>query len=148
MKIALANDHAGLAVRQALLEELRLRGVEVLDFGTASPNSVDYPDCAAAACQAVTDGRAELAVLICGTGVGISIAANKIPGIRCALIYDDETARMSRLHNNANAAAFRGRGIDPALSRRLLGMWLDTDFSGEARHQRRIDKIQGLEQQK
>lgn len=145
MKIAFANDHAGLDVREALLEELRLRNVEVLDCGTATAASVDYPDCAERACRAVVEGRAERAVLVCGTGIGISIAANKIAGIRCALVYDDETARMCRLHNDANAVAFRGRGVNPGESRRLLGLWLETDFSGDERHLKRIRKIQALE---
>lgn len=145
MKIALANDHAGLAVREALLEELCQRGVEVIDFGTADGQSVDYPDQAEQACRAVAEGAAERAVLVCGSGIGISIAANKISGIRCALVYDEEAARLCREHNDANVIALRGRGTDPAESRKLLGVWLETGFSGDERHLKRIRKITALE---
>lgn len=145
MKIAFANDHAGLALRRVLLAELHRRGVEVLDFGTDTTCSVDYPDYAALACGAVSQGKADRAILVCGTGIGISIAANKITGIRCALVYDEEAARLSRLHNDANALALRGRDADPDFSLRLLGIWLDTPFSGDERHLKRILKIQALE---
>ena len=146
MIIALANDHAGLPLREALLAELRDRAIEVIDCGTASPASVDYPDFAEKACRAVAEGRAQRAVLVCGTGIGISIAANKIHGIRCALVYDEEAARLSRLHNDANAIALRGRGSDPEATRRMLGIWLETAFSGDERHLQRIRKITALEE--
>jgi ribose 5-phosphate isomerase B len=145
MKIAFANDHAGLDLREPLFDELRQRGVDILDFGTSSPDSVDYPVQARKACQAIGSGQADRAVLVCGTGIGISIAANKFSGIRCALVYDEEAARLCRLHNDANVLALRGRGADPDLSRRLLGIWLETEFSGDERHLKRIRKIQALE---
>lgn len=145
MKVAFANDHAGLAMRGVLLDELRRRGAEVLDFGTDSSESVDYPDYAHLAARAVASGLADRAVLVCATGIGISIAANKVPGVRCALVLDEYSAQMSRLHNDANVIALRGREFDPELNRRLLGIWLETAFSGDARHQRRIDKIEEQE---
>ena len=145
MRIAFANDHAGASMRAVLLDELRKRGMEVLDFGSDSTQSVDYPDCAEVACQAVLDGKADRAVLVCGTGVGICIAANKIKGIRCALCFDDFSARMSREHNDANALALRAREFDPEVNRRILGLWLETAFSGGERHLNRIRKIHALE---
>jgi ribose 5-phosphate isomerase B len=124
---------------------LTRRGIEVLDFGTAGTQSVDYPDYARLACEAVAAGQAEKAVLACGSGVGICIAANKVKGIRCALCLDEMSAEMSRLHNDANAIALRGREFDPERAARILGIWLDTPFSGDERHQRRIDKIRTME---
>lgn len=145
MKVAFANDHGGAVMRAVLMEELRRHGAEILDCGSDTGESVDYPDFAKKACEAVTRGQADRAVLVCGTGVGISIAANKLDGIRCALCSDEFAAQMSREHNNANVLALRGRQFDPELNRRILGVWLETEFSGDERHQRRIDKIAALE---
>ena len=145
MKVAFANDHAGHCMRGVLLEELRRRGLEVLDFGADSTDSVDFPDYAERAARAVAQGQADRAVLVCGTGVGICMAANKINGIRCAMALDEFTAEMSRRHNDANVLALRGREMDPQKNRRLLGIWLDTAFSNNERHLRRIRKIHALE---
>ncbi|MCL5269485.1 MAG: ribose 5-phosphate isomerase B [bacterium] len=148
MKVAFGNDHAGLTMRQILLDELRGRGIEVIDLGARSEASVDYPDIAEKVCQAVAAGQADRGVLVCGTGVGISIAANKIDGIRCGLCIDEYSAVMSRRHNNANVIAMRGREFAPEENRRLLGIWLDTPFDGGERHERRIGKITSLEEYK
>jgi ribose 5-phosphate isomerase B len=145
MRISFANDHAALEARTILLDELARLGIEVVDRGTESAESCDYPDFAARACRDVVEGRADRALLVCGTGIGMSIAANKINGIRCALCTDPYAAQMSRGHNNANALALRGRQIDLELNRELLRIWLKTDFEGGPRHQRRVDKISGLE---
>lgn len=146
MKIAFGNDHAGFVMREPLFAELQARGHEILDLGAQSTDSVDFPDFARAACEAVARGEADRAVLVCGTGVGISIAANKVKGIRCALCHDDFDAEMSRRHNNANALALRGRNFAPEVNRRLLGIWLDTPYDDEERHTRRIGKIAALEE--
>jgi ribose 5-phosphate isomerase B len=145
MKIAFANDHAGLTMREPLLTELKRRGHEVIDVGAQTDASVDYPDFAEKACDLVRKGEAERAVLVCGTGIGISIAANKIPGIRAAMVTDEFGAQMSREHNNANVIALRGREFDPEENKHLLGIWLETDFAGGERHNRRIEKIKKLE---
>ena len=145
MKVAFGNDHAGLEMRAILLRELESRGDEVLDVGARTPESVDYPDFARAACAKVVTGEAELGVLICGTGIGISISANKVAGIRCALCHDEYDAQMAREHNDANVLALRGRNFDLNLSRRILAAFLETPFSKGPRHQQRIDKIKQLE---
>ena len=145
LKIAFANDHAALEMRPHLLEEMRRHKVEVLDLGTDESASVDYPDFAQKACDLVVRGEADRAVLVCGTGIGISIAANKIKGIRCALCHDEFDAEMSRQHNDANALALRGRHFDPEMSRRILRVWLETPFTSDDRHDRRIGKIMALE---
>lgn len=145
MRIALANDQGALEARAVVLDELSKIGVEVVDCGTEQTMGIDYPDMAEAACRAVVEGRAEHAVLMCGTGIGISIAANKIKGIRCALCMDEYAARMAREHNDANALALRGREFDQDRNRAILRVWLETPFSGVDRHQRRIDKIGELE---
>lgn len=146
MKVAFGNDHAALEMREVLLDELRLRGVEVLDLGARTTDSVDYPDFARAVCARVVAGEVDYGVLICGTGIGISIAANKVDGIRCALCHDEYDAQMTREHNDANVIALRGRNFDLNLSRRILGTFLETAFSQGPRHQRRIEKIAELEQ--
>ncbi len=144
MRIALANDHAAFEAHQALSAFLKEQGHDVLDFGVETVESVDYPDQAEKAARAVVSGEAELAVLACGTGIGISIAANKIDGIRCALCTDINGAQMARRHNNANAIALRGRGkpVDDNIA--ILKAFLDAEFE-DGRHQRRIDKITALE---
>ncbi len=133
-------------MRPALLDELKKRGHEVIDVGTKIEESVDYPDFARKAGELVVGGKADRAVLVCGTGVGIAMAANKIKGVRAAVVTDEFTARMSREHNDANVIAFRGREFDPEENRRLLGIWLDSDFSGGERHKRRIEKIKKMEE--
>lgn len=144
MIIALANDHAGYTLRNLVLEEIARGGHQLLDFGHDGTDSVDYPDYAAKAARAVAEGKADRAILICGTGIGMSIAANKIPGIRCALCYDAASAEMARRHNDANALALRGRNADEEASREIVRTFLREPFEG-GRHQRRLDLITRLD---
>lgn len=139
--LAIGSDHAGFALKQHLLSYLKAKGIPYRDVGCFDEQSVDYPLIARAACDLVLDGSCELCVLICGTGVGISMAANKIRGIRCALCSDAYSARMTRAHNNANALALGGRVIGPALAEDILSAFLTSQFEGE-RHQRRIDLLE------
>ena len=125
-----------------LLEE---RGMQVEDMGTVGPDSVDYPDFAEKVARAVSQGSAELGILICGTGIGMSIAANKYPGIRAALVTDDFMAQMAREHNNANILVLGGRILSAETARRLVQVWLDATYEG-GRHQGRLDKISRIEQ--
>jgi ribose 5-phosphate isomerase B len=142
--VAIASDHAGFALKEDLkrfLDELR---VSYDDLGPAADTPVDYPDFAAAVSQAVLDGRADLGILICGTGIGMSIAANKIAGIRAALATDEHMARLSRQHNDANILALGGRTTASPVARAIVRVFLDTAFEG-GRHQRRLDRITRLE---
>ncbi len=145
MKVALGSDHAGFEMKKAVGEYLAANGIEVEDVGTFSPDSVDYPDYAEKVGLAVRDGRADRGVLLCGTGMGVCIAANKIHGIRAAGPWSPETARLSRQHNDANVLCLSGRHMEKALALELLKIWLETPFEG-GRHQRRIDKIERLEE--
>lgn len=144
MIIALANDHAGYILRGLVLEEITRGGHQVLDCGHDGTDSVDYPDYAARAARAVAEGKADRAILICGTGIGMSIAANKIPGIRCALCYDAVSAEMARHHNDANVLALRGRNADAEATRQIVRTFLREPFEG-GRHQRRLDLIARLD---
>ena len=143
--LAIASDHGGFALKQELMAHLRDTGVEFEDLGTYTEESCDYPDYAEKLGRAVAAGEYEKGVLICGTGIGISIAANKIPGIRCALCGDCYSAEMARRHNNANVMALGGRVVGPEPAKRILDTFLTTSFDG-GRHQRRVDKITALEQ--
>ncbi len=138
--IAFGADHAGLALKDALAEAARGMGHTVLDLGTNGPESVDYPDFAARVCEAVASGRAGFGVLVCGTGIGMSMAANRNPAIRCALVHDATGARLTRAHNDANVLALGARmtGAEPALD--ALRAFLDTPFEG-GRHARRVAKL-------
>jgi ribose 5-phosphate isomerase B len=142
--VALGADHAGFELKEALKSWLIERGCQVLDFGAHSTESVDYPDYAAQVAGAVADRKVERGVLICGTGIGMSMVANKVPGVRAAVCPDLYTARMSREHNDANVLALGARllGHDAAIE--ILALWLDTAFAG-GRHQRRVDKIAAVE---
>jgi len=142
--IALGADHAGFQLKEALKSWLIERGHQVVDYGTHSAESVDYPDYAAQVAQAVADGKVESGVLVCGTGIGMAIVANKVPGVRAALCSDLYTARMSREHNDANVLALGGRLMSPEMAVDILRMWLETEFA-EGRHRRRVDKIVDLE---
>jgi ribose 5-phosphate isomerase B len=142
--IALGSDHAGVQLKAAIAEHLRGLGHEVEDLGAHDESSVDYPDFAEAVGKAVTSGRAERGVLICGTGVGISISANKLPGVRAALCGDTFSARMSREHNDANVLCLGARVVGTGLALDIVSTWLDAGFEG-GRHQRRLDKIAALE---
>lgn len=144
MKVAFACDHAGFAYKERIIEEIKALGHEVLDFGCFGPQSVDYPDFAEKAGEAVIDGRADRGILICGTGIGVSIAANKIRGIRCAVVHDHLTAQLCRQHNDANMISFGARVIGIEVAVECLRTFLTTDFIG-GRHQRRLDKVTKIE---
>lgn len=144
MKIAIASDHGGYAYKEQLLPFLKELGHEAEDLGCFGPESVDYPDYGIACAKAVAAGTAERGVVICGTGIGISIAANKVPGIRCALCTDPLMARLCREHNDANMLALGGRIIGTELAKEILRAFLSTGFAG-GRHQGRIDKISRYE---
>ena len=143
--IALAADHGGFELKEAVKAHLEELGLEYIDFGTHSTDSVDYPDMAVPACDAVVSGQCEKALLFCGTGVGISMAANKIKGIRCALLSDVMSARLTREHNDTNMMAIGAGVTGEMLALEIVDTWLDTEFSHAARHQRRIDKMMALE---
>ena len=140
MIIAMANDHGGLALKKIVKEHLIERGYKVVDLGTHSEESVDYPIYGKACGEAVASGKADLGIVICGTGIGISIAANKVKGIRCGLCTSVEMAELTKKHNDANMLALGGRTTDAELSIKITDTWLDTEFEG-GRHQKRIDKI-------
>lgn len=142
--IIIGSDHGGLALKTALNSYLKRRGFKVTDAGTNSDVSVDYPDFGQKVAETVMAGEAELGILICGTGIGMSIAANKIPGIRAALVTDVFMARMAKEHNNANVLVLGGRVLDEQKACDLVGAWLDATFEG-GRHQARLDKITALE---
>ena len=144
MKIALGNDHRGTAVKQKLIELLGGLGHQVLDEGTKSTESVDYPDIARRVAELVSRGEADRGILICGTGIGMAIAANKIPGVRAAPCHDDLTAEMSRRHNDLNVLCLSADMLGERLIDRMVEIWLSTDFEG-GRHARRVQKITELE---
>ena len=144
MKIALGSDHGGYCLKQFLIPFLQERDIQVADVGTNSEDSVDYPDFAERVALLVSHGEADTGILICGTGIGISIAANKVPGIRAALVTDVFMARMAKEHNNANILVLGGRVLDEQKACDLIGAWLDATFEG-GRHQGRLDKITELE---
>jgi ribose 5-phosphate isomerase B len=145
MKIALGSDHGGYGLKQSLIPMLQARDIQVADAGTENAvDSVDYPDFAERVALLVTHGEADAGILVCGTGIGISIAANKVPGIRAALVTDEFMARMAKEHNNANILVLGGRVLDEQKACDLVGAWLDAAFEG-GRHQGRLDKITELE---
>ena len=144
LSVALGADHAGWELKEALKAWLMDAGYQVLDFGTHGPDSVDYPDYALQVAEAVTVGKVERGVLVCGTGIGMTIAANKFPGIRAALCGDVFTARMSREHNDANVLVLGGRLMGADMAADILQAWLETEFAG-GRHARRVEKIADIE---
>lgn len=144
MKIAIGSDHGGFALKQALIPFLQGLDIEVADAGTYSEESVDYPDFGERVALLVIHGEADAGIVVCGSGIGISIAANKIPGIRAALVTSPEMAKLSKEHNNANVLAFGGRMIDVETAEACVAAWLDASFEGD-RHQRRLDKITEIE---
>ena len=145
MKIALGCDHGGYAMKEDIKKQLEGLGHEVKDCGTYSAESCDYPIFGEAAARAVASGECEYGIVVCTTGIGISIAANKIKGIRCALLGDLMSAELTRLHNDTNCMAIGAGVTGENLALAIVDKWLETPFSGEARHQRRIDKVMALE---
>ena len=143
--VALGSDHGGFDLKQAVIEHLKERGIAYKDFGTYDKKSCDYPIFGQAAAQAVASGECEKGIVICTTGIGISIAANKYKGIRAALCADTLSAKLTRLHNNANVLAMGAGIIGPDLALSIVDTFLETEFSGEERHQRRVDAIESEE---
>lgn len=142
--IVLGCDHGGLALKEAVQGVLKARGVTVTDFGTDNEASVDYPDFAEKVAGAVSRGEADQGILVCGTGIGMSIVANKFPGVRAALATDEFMAQMAKEHNNANILVLGGRILTPEKAAGIVNIWLDARYEG-GRHQRRLDKITQLE---
>lgn len=139
-RIAIASDHGGYDIKKVIAEYLLAKGYEIDDLGTYSSDSVDYPDFAHIIAQKIANGLDKRAILICGTGIGMSITANRYPGVRAALGNDIFSARMSRLHNDSNVLVLGGRVVGPELAMEIVSTWLNTDFEG-GRHNRRIEKI-------
>lgn len=144
MRVALGADHAGVLLKNAVRSLLESRGLDVTDHGTSGTESVDYPDYAASVARAVTAGEADMGILVCGTGIGMAIAANKVHGVRAAPVVDLESARLAREHNDANVLALGARVTSPDTALDIVRTFLDTPFAG-GRHQRRIDKIATLD---
>lgn len=144
MKVALACDHRGFTAKEGVKAFLLRLGHEVEDFGSHDPKSSDYPDTVYPAGRTIADGKADRAILLCGTGIGCSITANKVLGVRAALCHDELTASMSRRHNDANVLCLPADLIGEELIRRIVKTWMETDFEG-GRHQRRLDKIAQFE---
>ncbi|HWL25716.1 MAG TPA: ribose 5-phosphate isomerase B [Ureibacillus sp.] len=144
MKIAISSDHGGNNLRREIMELLDELQIQYEDFGPQTTDSVDYPDYAKPVAEAVASGKFERGILICGTGIGMSIAANKVKGIRCALVHDVFSAKATRCHNDSNILAMGERVIGPGLAREIVAAWLNTDFEG-GRHTRRVEKISELE---
>lgn len=142
--IAMGSDHGGVELKDFLADVLRSRNIDVQDLGTHGSESVDYPDFGRLVSQQVSQGEADRGILICTTGIGMSILANKYPNVRAALVQDRETARTSREHNDANVLVLAGATTEPALAREILEIWINTPFAG-GRHQRRLDKITEIE---
>jgi ribose 5-phosphate isomerase B len=145
MKVAVANDHRGLEAKEQIKAIIIEMGHQCVDFGTSVEGPVDYPDVAYIAASAVSKGEVDRAILICGTGIGMCIAANKVHGIRAALCYDELNARISRQHNNANVLCLSGDLLGTQALRKIVEVWLSTEFAG-GRHQRRVSKIRAIEE--
>lgn len=143
MKLALASDHGGFKLKEAVKAHLEKREIEVLDLGTNSEESVDYPKFGQACGEAVAAGDADAGIVCCGTGIGISIAANKVKGVRCGLCTSVEMAQLTKKHNNANVLALGGRTTPEELAIKIVDAWLDTEFEG-GRHQRRVDMLDNM----
>ena len=145
MKIAIACDHGALALKNKMVAHLEKKGYEVADFGTHTLDSCDYPDFAAPAAKAVAAGECEKGVVLCTTGIGVSITANKVKGVRCALLHETWSAQMTRLHNDTNVMALGAGVVGKNLALEIVDTWISTEFSHNERHQRRIDKVMALE---
>ena len=145
MKIAIGCDHGALDLKNKVIAHLTAKGYEVVNFGTDTLDSCDYPDFAAPAAKAVASGECEKGIVLCTTGIGVSITANKVKGIRCALLSDVMSARMTRQHNDTNMMAIGAAVVGQMLALEIVDTWIGTDFSHNERHQRRIDKVMALE---
>ena len=147
MKIGIGNDHSALELKAEIIGFLKEKGHEVIDYGTNSTENCDYPVYGEKVARAVASGEVEQGILICGTGLGISLAANKVRGIRAAVCSEPYTARMARQHNNCNVLAFGARVVGAELAKMIVDTWLSTEFEG-GRHQRRVDMIMAIEENK
>lgn len=142
MKIAFACDHGGLQLKNHIIEFVKKMGHEVLDYGCYTEESCDYPVFGKKACKAVASGEADRGIVICSTGIGMSIVANKVKGVRCALLTDENSARLTREHNNTNCMAMGQKNVSFDLAERIVRVWLETEFSNAERHIRRINMIE------
>lgn len=147
MKIAIGADHAGYVLKDVVVPFIESLGHEIVDVGCDCSQSVDYPDYALPVCDLVASGEADRGILICGTGIGMSIAANKVKGIRCALVHDLFSAKATREHNDTNVLAMGERIIGPGVAQEIIRIWLETPFSEGERHQGRLNKVAQIEQQ-
>ena len=145
MKIAIGNDHTALEMKNEMKKFLEEKGYEVIDYGTNSTESCDYPDFARPAAEAVASGECERGILVCTTGIGMSITANKVRGVRCALLHDPVSARLTREHNDTNMMALGAGVTGPMLALEIVDIWLDTAFSHAERHERRLKKLSEME---
>ena len=145
MKISVACDHGALDLKNAVKAHLEGKGIQVVDFGCHTLESCDYPDMIAPAAQAVANGECDKGIVLCTTGIGASITANKVKGIRCALLSDVLSARMTRLHNDTNVMALGAGIVGKNLALEIVDVWVSTEFSGDERHQRRINKMMAIE---
>ena len=145
MRISIGCDHGALTLKNKMVAHLTKKGYDVKDCGTYTADSCDYPDYAAVAAKAVASGECEKGIVLCTTGIGVSIAANKVKGIRCALLSDLMSARLTREHNDTNMMAIGAGVVGEMLALEILDTWLETEFSHNERHQRRIDKVMALE---
>lgn len=144
MKIAIAADHGGFELKGVIIDHLTKKGYEIVNLGTDTADSVDYPDYAEKCAKQVLSGEVSFGIVVCGTGIGISIAANKINGIRCALCHSPETAALAKQHNNANIISLGGRTTTDEMALKIVDAFIEAEFEGD-RHQRRVDKIMALE---
>lgn len=144
MKIGLSADHGGYILKDEIKKHLENKGYELVDYGVNSDESVDYPDYAKILCNNVIEGNVDLGMVFCGTGIGISIASNKVKGIRCGLIYDEFSAEMAKRHNNCNVIAMGGRTMDEDKAKKMVDIFLSSEYEN-GRHQRRLNKIHELE---
>ena len=143
-KVAIGCDHGGIVLKDAVISVLTELGAEIMDFGTTSDQSVDYPEYGLKVAEAVSESRCDLGVVMCGTGIGISISANKVPGVRCALVTNEFMATATKNHNNANVLALGGRVLTPDEAKALVRAWYTAEYEG-GRHQNRLDMITAIE---
>jgi ribose 5-phosphate isomerase B len=145
MKIAIGADHAGYRLKDVIIPFIESLGHQVSDLGCNCEDSVDYPDYALTVCNQVASGEVDKGILICGTGIGMTIAANKIPGIRCALVHDLFSAKATREHNDSNVLSMGERVVGPGVAQEIVKIWLETEFSAGVRHQNRVNKVKDID---